>query len=89
MHRDTRTVIRRVSGMPSSVIAWIDGASMPCSGELLAALDTLWNRDPLGHDAAVVGARRIVLSAFTRAEQHERWVAERVCAALLARLQGA
>ena len=89
MHRSIKSAIRRVSGVPTSVVAWIDGASMPCSGELLAALDTLWKRDPLGRDAAVVGARRMVLSAFTRAEQHERWVAERVCAALLARLQGA
>ena len=73
--------------MPSSVIAWIDGASMPCSGELLVALDTLWKRDPLGQDEAVADARRLVLSAFTRAEQRERWVAERECVALLARLR--
>lgn len=47
MHRDTRTVIRRVSDLPSSVIAWINGASIPCSGELLIALDALWKRDPV------------------------------------------
>jgi hypothetical protein len=89
MHRSIKTVIRRLSGMPSSVVAWIDGASMPCSGELLAALETLWKRDPLGRDATVADARRMVLSAFMRAEQRERWIAERVCVALLARLKGA
>jgi hypothetical protein len=89
MHRDTRTVIRRVSGMPSSVIAWIDGASMPCSGELLVALDALWKRDPQGQDVVVANARRLVLSASLRAEERERWIAERVCAALLARLKSA
>jgi hypothetical protein len=89
MHRDTRTVIRRVSGMPSSVIAWIDGASMPCSGELLVALDALWKRDPQGQDVVVAKARRLVLSASLRAEERERWIAERVCAALLARLKSA
>jgi hypothetical protein len=39
-------VFRRVSGMPSSIIAWLYGASVPCSGDLLVALQALWKRDP-------------------------------------------
>src|SRR5262245_30290877 len=81
------SVIRRVSGMPPSVIAWLDGAAAPCSGELLAALDALWKSDPLAQDKVLADGRRLLLVAFKRVEQRERWVAERECGALLARLR--
>ena len=89
MRRNLGSVVRGVSGMPSSVIAWIGGAALPCSGELLGALEALWNRDPQGQDDAVAYARRCLLVAFKRAEEDERWTAERECAAIIARLRRA
>ena len=82
-------VFRRVSGMPSSIIAWLYGASVPCSGDLLVALEALWKRDPSAQNKMIAEGRRLLLSAFRRVEQRERWVAERECVAFLARLQRA
>ena len=80
-------VFRRVSGMPSSIIAWLYGASVPCSGDLLVALEALWERDPSAQNNVIAEGRRLLLSAFKRVEQRERWIAERECAAFLGRLQ--
>ena len=82
-------VFRRVSGMPSSIIAWLYGASVPCSGDLLVALEALWKRDPLAQNKLIAEGRGLLLSAFKRVEQRERWIAERECAAFLTRLQRA
>lgn len=80
-------VFRRVSGMPSSIIAWLYGASVPCSGDLLVALEALWKRDPSARNNAIAEGRRLLLSAFKRVERRERWIAERECAAFLGRMQ--
>ena len=65
-------VFRRVSGMPSSIIAWLYGASVPCSGDLLVALEALWKRDPSAQNNVIAEGRRLLLSAFKRVEQRER-----------------